>query len=262
MPIRPTQDAEILAMKGIHLWHYSKSNCSMRARLMLEEKRLPWTSHYLDLAKQENHSDFYFKIHPHALVPAIVNNGEIVHESADILRYLEGKFPEIPMIPADPDRKAEMEGWLDICSRIHVPIIKTYMYGVTKGRNQTEESIEAYAARQSNQELVQFHRMTLSEGHIPQNKIDYAAGQLHGYFQRLEDNLGKYKFMVCDHVSLADIAWIPQYSLLGWGGFPFEEYPRLLRWAEDFKVRPSYHAAITQWFNYDDPITDYQGKDV
>ena len=53
MPIRPTDDPEIKSMKGIHLYHYSQSNCSMRIRLLLEEKGLPWTSYYINLDTQE-----------------------------------------------------------------------------------------------------------------------------------------------------------------------------------------------------------------
>ena len=88
MPIRPTNDPDIKFMKGIHLFHYSQSNCSMRIRLLLEEKGLPWKSHYINPDTQENLTEEYFNIHPYGLVPAMVHNGEIVYESSDILRQV------------------------------------------------------------------------------------------------------------------------------------------------------------------------------
>ena len=48
--VTPT-NKEVLDFKGLHLYHAGVSNCSMRVRLTLEEKKLPWTSHHVDLFK-------------------------------------------------------------------------------------------------------------------------------------------------------------------------------------------------------------------
>ena len=127
------------------------SNCSMRIRLLLEETGLSWTSHHLDLIKEENLTDKYFKIHPHGLIPAIVHDGEIVYESLDILRYLEEKYPEIPMIPADEEQRIEMEDWLDITKDIHVKVIKVWVYGKEKLTTKSLESLAEYQKQQPNQ---------------------------------------------------------------------------------------------------------------
>lgn len=47
------------------------------------------------------------------LVPVIDDGGEIVYDSATILRYLEEKHPEPPLFPADPARRAEMDIFID-----------------------------------------------------------------------------------------------------------------------------------------------------
>ena len=51
--ITPT-NKEVVDFKGLHLFHAGVSNCSMRVRLTLEEKQLPWTSHHVDLFEKEN----------------------------------------------------------------------------------------------------------------------------------------------------------------------------------------------------------------
>ena len=44
-------------LERLHLYHGAISNCSMRVRMTLIEKGLPWTSHHIDLKKKENISD-------------------------------------------------------------------------------------------------------------------------------------------------------------------------------------------------------------
>ena len=223
----------------------------MRIRLLLEEKGLPWTSHYINLDTQDNLSEDYFKIHPHGLVPAIVHDGEIVYESSDILRYLEEKFPEPPMIPADEKQRKEMERWLDFTRDIHVKVIKVWVYGKEKYCSKTPESMAEYEKIQPNQELIDFHKMTLSEGHIPQDKIDKADRELHRFFSMIEKNLERWDWIAGERMSLADLAWIPNYTLLILFEFPFEEYPEVMKWIDKLINRPSYEAAVTRWFDYD-----------
>ena len=108
MPIRPTDNPEILNMRGLNLFHYSYSNCSMRIRLFLDEKGIPWNDHFIDLRAQKNLTEEYFAIHPQGLVPALVDDGVIVYESADILEYLEEKFPEPSFTPDTAEGRAEL----------------------------------------------------------------------------------------------------------------------------------------------------------
>ena len=51
-------------MQGLHLFHFTLSNCSQRVRLGLEEKGLVWTSHHLNLAANEHVTSDYQRINP------------------------------------------------------------------------------------------------------------------------------------------------------------------------------------------------------
>ncbi len=247
MPIRATENPEILSTRGIHLFHFSTSNCSMRVRLVLEEKQLPWVDRYVDLRKQENLTSEYFDIHPQGLVPAIIHDGTIVYESADILLYLEDKFPEIPMIPAEPQKKQEMEEWLEWTRVNHLKAIKTWAYGRNKKPTKTPESMQLLEELQKDRDIVEFHKLTLADGGIPEEKIQVAEDMLLEAFSRIEGNLDHGDFILGDQVTLADIAWIPQYSLLQRNNFPFEQFPNLMAWVERWKTRPSYLEAVSKW---------------
>ncbi len=51
--VEPT-NPDVHGLKGLHLYHSGRSNCSARVRLLLEEKQLDWTSHHIDLLKKGN----------------------------------------------------------------------------------------------------------------------------------------------------------------------------------------------------------------
>ena len=88
--IKPTNES-VKSMQGLHLFHSGVSNCSMRVRLALEEKGLPWQSHHLNLMQKEHITEDYFGINPNGLVPSLVHDGVVIIESdrADCLGELE-----------------------------------------------------------------------------------------------------------------------------------------------------------------------------
>jgi glutathione S-transferase len=52
------------------------------------------------------------------LVPVLVEDGRVVVDSTEILRYLEGRTPEPRLFPADPARRAELDLFLDWFNRV------------------------------------------------------------------------------------------------------------------------------------------------
>jgi glutathione S-transferase len=47
------------------------------------------------------------------LVPVIVEDGEVIADSTRILRYLDERYPDPPLFPADPARRAEVDIFLE-----------------------------------------------------------------------------------------------------------------------------------------------------
>ena len=53
------------------------------------------------------------------LVPVLVDGDKVLHESMDIVRYLEERYPDRPRLyPADPARKAEVLIFIDWFNRV------------------------------------------------------------------------------------------------------------------------------------------------
>jgi glutathione S-transferase len=52
------------------------------------------------------------------LVPVIEHDGNVVHDSPRILEYLEERFPDPPLYPHDPARRAELRAFIDWFNRV------------------------------------------------------------------------------------------------------------------------------------------------
>jgi glutathione S-transferase len=58
-------------LAGLHLYHDPLSSCAMRVRMVLAEKKLPWQSHVINLAKMEHATREYQSINPNGLFDTV-----------------------------------------------------------------------------------------------------------------------------------------------------------------------------------------------
>jgi glutathione S-transferase len=100
MPIINSSSSDTRNLKGLHLYHFSMSNCSQKARFCLEEKRLHWTSHPVDLVNNQHLTPEFVAINPKGLVPVLVHDGVVVTESSDIVDTSTSTFPIRPCVRA------------------------------------------------------------------------------------------------------------------------------------------------------------------
>jgi glutathione S-transferase len=55
----------------------------------------------------------FLSINPIGLVPAIIDDGEVLRESNTIVRYLSSKYGGDALYPKDPIQRARIEQWMD-----------------------------------------------------------------------------------------------------------------------------------------------------
>jgi len=85
--------------------YFAPGACSMAAHIVLEESGEPYEPKPVDLAKGEQRTDAYLKIHPLGRVPALrLDNGEPLAENTAILPYLGKRFG---LWPTDPVAEAK-----------------------------------------------------------------------------------------------------------------------------------------------------------
>jgi maleylpyruvate isomerase len=90
----------------IRLHDYWRSGASYRVRIALNLKGIPYESVPVDLRSGEQNSAEYRMLNPQELVPALELEGKILTQSPAILEWLEERYPEPPLLPADPDARA------------------------------------------------------------------------------------------------------------------------------------------------------------
>ena len=235
-------------LTGLHLYHFSKSNCSMRVRITLEEKCVPWISHHLDLHKAENITPEYFDIHPKGLVPTLVHDGVVIIESTDIIYYLDDTYASPALRPKNKLDQKKMLSWMRLAADHHIHV-KTYMFAnqIGKSMAKNKSELDFYRQLQKNEELLEFHvENSLPEG-LSKKRIAKATKKLNNCFSRIERKLEEQEWTAGDAFSLSDITWIPLYVTLHSAKFPFENYPNIIRWKEAIWKRPSFQKAVLEW---------------
>jgi glutathione S-transferase len=75
-----------------------------------------------------------------------------------------------------------------------------------------------------------------------------AEASLHDAFSRLDAHLADHPWLAGNEFSLADITWAPLHFTLERAGYAFDRYRNVTRWALAIAERPSFDAAVLQWF--------------
>ncbi len=248
MIVEPSNKS-VTELRGLHLFHADISNCSMRVRMALAEKGLPWTSHHLDLRKKETVTPEYFGIHPKGLVPTLVHDGVVHIESNEIIEYLDETFPDPPLQPQGDDERRQMREWLRTATEIHVPAVKTLIYTRKIGKvlHKNEADDAKYRSLQRDPELLAFHSRASTGVGLPKEQVDRAEETLLRLFAKADEALAQHRWLVGDRFSLADISWVPLHFTLIGVDFPFHRYPHVSAWADAIRERPSFQEGVLRW---------------
>ncbi|OBU66957.1 maleylacetoacetate isomerase [Stenotrophomonas maltophilia] len=101
---------EIPVDDGIVLYTYWRSSAAYRVRIGLELKGLAWEARPVHLVREggEQHRGDYRALNPQQLVPTLQHDGHTLTQSLAILEYLDERFPQVPLLPADAAGRARV----------------------------------------------------------------------------------------------------------------------------------------------------------
>jgi glutathione S-transferase len=199
--------------KKITLYDFQGSPNCQRVKVVLSEKRLPYEIVPIDLRKMEQKRPEFLKLNPYGKVPVIADSETVLYESCIINEYLEEKYPEPPLMPKDPGRRAKIRILIDY------------------GMNHLDTPY---------QKLRQ--QMMKDEKERDPTVIEEAKKELKNLLQRLDREIGDQPYLAGDF-SLLDAALIPRFLRMeGMGVLPDPSLPRLGGWLGRMKARPSVQA--------------------
>lgn len=94
---------------SMKLYNFSRSGTSIRVRMALALKGLPYDYVGVDLPAGEHRKGAYRDISPDTLVPLLeVDEHTRISQSLAIVEYLDETHPEPPLLPADPWGRAQV----------------------------------------------------------------------------------------------------------------------------------------------------------
>lgn len=107
-------------MSELVLYDYWRSSAAYRVRIAMNLKGLSWTSHQVDLTAGEQGGDDHLARNPLGLVPVLEVDGEAIAQSLAIIDYLDTRWPQPRLLPAEPMARAHVLGRaMTIISEIH-----------------------------------------------------------------------------------------------------------------------------------------------
>lgn len=246
MPVIETSNHEVKASKGLHLYHYWLSSCSQRVRVVLAEKNLDWVDHPVDISPMgmEHATEAYQSIHPQGLVPALVDDGQVVIESIDIIDYLDTRFPEPPLRVSSEAGQKEMQRWMAHADAAQHSIKTLTHEFLFKPDRMTPDQLAQFKQKHKNKELCDFLEVFCSEQGFAKAEIESELKIQHDAFAALDQALKNQQWLVEDTFSLADVAWIPNVRRLDIMLYPLARHPHLYAWYQRFRKRPGYRTGI------------------
>ncbi|KAK9910745.1 hypothetical protein M0R45_034693 [Rubus argutus] len=198
------------------LYSFWQSSCSWRVRFALNLKGLSYEYKPVNLAKGEQFSPDFERVNPLHFVPVLVDGNTVVSDSYAILLYLEEKYPQRPLLPADPRLKAlNLQGASIISSSIQ-PLHMLSMLKYLEEKVGPEESLS----------WAQLH---IEKGFLALEKL-------------LKDFAGR--FATGNEVYLSDVFLAPQISIATTRfNINMSTFPSLSRLNESYKGLPEFQAS-------------------
>lgn len=146
-----------------------------------------------------------------AEVPVLVDDAVTVVNSADIVAYLEHRYPTPPVLPSDPAVRVDARAWERLADGVFDAIVH-------------DVSIWTWPT----------HRR---DDRPPAGLQEAGARDLGVILDRLEASLGDEAF-VCGELSIADLALFPHVSSLKPLGIPLDGHPRVAGWNRRMRELP------------------------
>ena len=97
----------------IRLYDSATSPNCHRVKVVLEEKQIPYRMIPVDLKAGEQKKPDFLRLNPYGKVPVIIDGQTVIYESCIINEYLEEKYPNRPLMPADFAKRARIRILID-----------------------------------------------------------------------------------------------------------------------------------------------------
>jgi len=189
---------------------------SLSCRMTLKHLNIPFELVEVNFNTGEHLTEEYAKLNPQREIPVLDDDGFLISEHVAIMQYLCDKYaPETPAYPKEPALRALVNHRL--CYNM------AHLYN----------AIAPYTLAPI------FFEYPRNEGGA--KRVNMALGVFEEYLKRV----GK-KYVVTDHVTIADFPLISSIICLEGIGFKFDQFTLIKNWYENFKKENPNEWAIAE----------------
>ena len=205
----------------IELYTWNTPN-GRKVSIMLEEIKLPYETHAINIAQDEQFTPEFLAISPNNKIPAIVDhdNGRSMMESGAILMYLAEKAGQL--LPSDEDGKWRVMEWLMMQMGSVGPMLGQTHHFVKYNHGKAPYAEDRY---------------------LNENKRIYGV---------LDRRLGEYAYLAGDEYTIADVATFPWIARWDWQTMDLNDTPNIKRWYLELAARP----AVQRGFDIPSKVQD------
>jgi GST-like protein len=188
-----------------------------KASVTLEELRLPYTVHAINLGANEQKQEWFLQLNPNGRIPVLVDHDApgghdiTVFETGAMMIYLAEKTGQL--LPTEPKARAEVIQWLMF-----------QMSGIGPMMGQANVFFRYFPEK-------------------IQPAIDRYQHECRRLFEVLDRRLGESEWLGREY-SIADIAnwcWVRTYK---WSGVSIDGLGNLRRWLDAMKARPACRKGV------------------
>ena len=190
--------------------------------IMLEETKLPYKEHFVDVWKGDQYDPDFIKINPNSKIPAIVDHegpaGKpiTIFESGAILMYLAEKAGKF--LPSDTARKYDVLQWLFFQTSGVGPMFGQFTH------------FKMFAPKDKDSSYAMTRYQT----------------EVKRLYEVMEKRLAHSAYLAGNDYTIADIATFPWTRNHDIQGVKWENNPNLARWFNAIAERPAVKAALAK----------------
>ena len=205
----------------IDLYTWNTPN-GRKVSIMLEEIELPYETHPINIAQDDQFAPEFLAISPNNKIPAIVDrdNGRSMMESGAILMYLAEKTGKL--MPSDEDGRWRVMEWLMMQMGSVGPMLGQTHHFVKYNQGKAPYAEERY---------------------LNENKRIYGV---------LDRRLGECAYLAGDDYTIADVATFPWIARWDWQTMDLNDTPNVKRWFLELAARP----AVQRGFDIPSKVQD------
>ncbi|NHV25903.1 glutathione S-transferase family protein [Burkholderia sp. D-99] len=219
----------------ITLYQFASSPLCEKVRRILAFKRVDYRIHEVDRTKTHE----LRQVSPFGKFPALDDHGTAVCDSTDIAHHLEARFPERPLIPADPVQAATVhiiEDWADESLYFYeITMRLAWEHNARRTVPSLMATLPAALTQEQALELVLdgARRLVAAQG-LGRKTPEQIVADVRRHLKAVAALLDHGKFLVGNALTLADIAVLAQLNCLLYAQEvrdAIESFPQIAAWA-------------------------------